>query len=351
MFTSFVNFVSCVVRFIHKEYKGFTKNAERNICLSTCEQSINPLTHRRNLMNTQNSFTFYAGTWMIPVLVVCSLLTLPVRLTAEELKPKTVHVRPNVAHRGHSFIAPENTLASYRAAIKAAADGGECDVYRSADGVVFLSHDKSPKRTMGGDEGDLTQMTFEQIRQFDAGSWKGEKFKGEKVPTLDEYLKLLKDTTCHPVVEIKQVGIEADVLECIRKNKMVEVTTIIAFGEEVVREIRRLEPKICVAWLYSENLRDKGTAEENADRLADLIIQRCRSLDVAVIDLGHGLLSPKLVKLLNEADIHVWAWTVNDESAMRRYLDWGVVSITTDKPDLLAKVLKEHKDVAGLPKD
>jgi len=196
---------------------------------------------------------------------------------------------------------------------------------------------------MGGSEGDLTQMTFEQIRQFDAGSWKGEQFKGEKVPSLDEYLKLLQGTTCHPVIEIKQLGIAADVLEVVRKNEMVDVSTIISFSADTVRDIRRLEPNIAVAWLYSEDLRDRGTAEENADRLAELIIRRCRELDIAIIDLAHHLLSPKLVKLLNEADIHVWTWTVNNESAMHRYLDWGVVSITTDRPELMTKVLEERK--------
>jgi glycerophosphoryl diester phosphodiesterase len=281
---------------------------------------------------------------IIAAWAVFLLFVLSTYISAEEPKP-VVHVRPVVAHRGASFVAPENTLVSYRTAIEAGANGGECDVYRSADGVIFLSHDRSPKRTMGGSEGDLTQMTFEQIRQFDAGSWKGEKFKGETVPTLDEYLKLLKGTKCHPVIEIKQVGIEADVLEVIRKNEMTEVSTIIAFDANVIKTIRRLEPKICAAWLYSENLKDQGTAEENADRLAELIIRRCRELDIAVIDLGHGLLSPKLVQLLNEADIHVWAWTVNDATAMERYLDWGVVSITTDKPDILSKILKQRAPV------
>jgi len=278
---------------------------------------------------------------IIPSLVVCSLFVLSDRLTAEESK-HIVHERVNVAHRGASFVAPENTLAAYHAAIKAGADGAECDVYRSADGVVFLSHDKSPKRTMGGIEGDLTQMTFEQIRQFDAGSWKGEQFKGEKVPTLDEYLKVLKGTTCHPVVEIKQVGIEADVLDCIRKNNMTDVTTIIAFNEGVVREIRRLEPNICVAWLYSENLKDKGTAEENAERLTEFLLERSRDLDVAILDLDHRILSPQLVKSLSEAGIRVWAWTVDEAEAMNRYLDWGVVSITTNKPELLSEILKRR---------
>jgi len=269
-------------------------------------------------------------------------LTVSVSLKAEEPK-HVVHLRPNVGHRGASSVAPENTLAAYQTAIAAGANGGECDVYRSADGVIFLSHDKSPKRTMGGSEGDLTKMTFEEIRTFDAGSWKNEKFKGEKVPTLDEYLKLLKGTPCYPVIEIKMPGIEADVLAIVRKNEMTEVSTIIAFDEKVVKEIRRLEPKICVAWLYNEELKDKGTAEENADRLAELIIKKCRELDIVVVDLGHGMLSSKLVKLLNAAGIHVWAWTVNDASAMERYLDWGVVSITTDKPEQLTEILKRRE--------
>jgi len=284
---------------------------------------------------------------LIILLAAASSLFIPSQHLAgkedtEQSKP-AVHVRVNVAHRGASHVAPENTLAAYRVAIAAGADGAECDVFRSVDGVVFLSHDPTPKRTMGGGDEPLTQMTFAQIRQFDAGSWKGEQFKGEKVPTLDEFMKLLKGTACHPVIEIKQPGIEADVLKVIRENDMVDISTIIAFSADVVREIRRLEPSIAVAWLYSENLRDKGTAEENAERLAEMLIQRCRELDIAIIDLAHSLLSPKLIKLLNEADILVWTWTVNDAAAMRRYLDWGVVSITTDKPDIMTKVLEERK--------
>ena len=293
----------------------------------------------RHHIKYRYSFTGRFITLAIPLLAVCSYLT------AEEPKPQhTVHARLNVAHRGASFVAPENTLTAYRAAALAGADGAECDVYRSADGVVFLSHDRTPKRTMGGGEENLTALTFEQIRKFDAGAWKGEQFKGEKVPTLDEFMLLLWGTTCHPVIEIKQEDIAADVIEVVRRNKMTDVSTIIAFHESTVRDVRRLEPSICVAWLYSENLRDKGTAEENAERLAEFLIGRARELDVVILDLNHSLLSPQLVKLLNEANIHVWAWTVNDAAAMERYLDWGVVSITTDKPELLTEILKRRRE-------
>jgi glycerophosphoryl diester phosphodiesterase len=130
---------------------------------------------------------------------------------------------------------------------------------------------------------------------------------------LDEYLKLLKGTKCHPVIEVKPPGFEAEILDIVRKNEMTDVTTIIAFSTDVIKEIRRLDPKICVGWLYTTNLQDTGgTAEENADRLAEFLIKRCRELDIALVDLGYGyMLSQKLVRLLHESDIHVWAWTVS----------------------------------------
>ena len=325
--------------------RGYVELGGKQHYLQGKHGSEETLQYQIETMSAFHSHSPRLTSLVISSLVICSCFVLSHHLLAEELKSKhVVHIRTNVAHRGASFVAPENTLVAYRTAIKAGANGGECDVYRSADGVLFLSHDKTAKRTMGGSEDDLlTKMTFGQIRKFDAGSWKGEQFMGEPVPTLDEYLKLLNGTKCYPVIEIKQVGIEADVLECIRKNKLVDEATIIAFSADVVREIRRLEPNICVAWLYSENLKDKGTAEENAERLADLILQRCRELDVVIVDLTHQLLSPKLIKRLNGAGIHVWTWTVNDAESMKQYLDWGVVSITTDKPELLSQILAERK--------
>ncbi|MDR1268591.1 MAG: hypothetical protein LBK82_03610 [Planctomycetaceae bacterium] len=265
------------------------------------------------------------------------------RLLSEEHSTMPVLIRTNVAHRGASFLAPENTLMAYRIAISAGADGAECDVYSSSDGVLFLSHDKIAKRTLGGGDQNLTQMTYAEIQKFDAGAWKGKQFRGEAVPKLDDYLELLKGTNCHPVVEIKMEGIEQPVLEEIRKQDLVKATTIIAFSEKVVKEIRRLEPDICVAWLYSESLQDKGTAEENATRLTELFIKKCKELDTTILDVNHELLSADLVKNLQNVGIHVWCWTVNNVNRMDILLDWGVESITTDRPELLNEILKTRK--------
>jgi glycerophosphoryl diester phosphodiesterase len=261
-------------------------------------------------------------------------------LLGEEYSAMPVLTRINVAHRGASFLAPENTLMAFRIAISSRANGAECDVYRSSDGILFLSHDNTAKRTFGGCDQNLTLMAYAEIQTLDVGQWKGKQFQGETVPKLDDYLKLLKDTNCHPVVEIKMGGIEQPVLESIRKQDMIKVATIIAFSENVIKEIRRLEPDICVAWLYNESLKNKGTAEENAERLTEFFIKKCKELDTTVLDVNHELLSANLVKNLQQAGIHVWCWTVNSTNRMNTLLDWGVESITTDRPELLNEILK-----------
>ncbi len=259
---------------------------------------------------------------------------------SDEKSSMPVRTRKNVAHRGFSAKAPENTISAYTEAIQAGADGAECDVYATSDGVIILGHDKSTKRTMGGADRDLTKMTFEEIRKLDAGSWKDKRYTGELVPTLDEFLQTLKGTECHAVVEIKMEGIEKPVLDAIRRNDMLDVSSIIAFSPAVVKEIRRREPNICVGFLYGEDWKDKFRTVASQ---ADMLIKRCRELDTTVLDIKHTLLSEPLVQKLREAGIHVWCWTVNDPARMELLLDWGVESITTDHPDKLAEVFGKRE--------
>jgi len=303
-------------------------------------QNFNLIQVRRMIM--MNSYWKCVCFGMIPSFFLFSFFLLSLSSLGAEPSLMPILTRSNVGHRGASFLAPENTLSAYRIAVTAGADGAECDVYTSSDGILFLSHDKTTQRTLGGGKNDLTKMTFADIRKLDAGLWKGKQFQGETVPTLDEYLALLKGTTCHPVIEIKMEGIEQPVLDVIRKQNMLKVTTIIAFSQNVVKKVRQLEPNICVAWLYSESLKGKGTAEENANRLAEFLIGKCKELDTTILDTDHNILSAKLTQLLQDAGIHVWCWTCNDPTRMNTLLDWGVESITTDRPELLTEVLKQR---------
>jgi glycerophosphoryl diester phosphodiesterase len=238
-----------------------------------------------------------------------------------------------VAHRGFSAVAPENTLAAIKEAVDAGASGCEFDVYGCGDGTVVLMHDKTVDRTTDG-SGRVTELTLERLKQLDAGSWKHARYSGEPVPTLDEALRLLKDTGCQPVIEIKMEGISARVVEAVRKADMVDQAAVIAFSQEVVTEVRQLEPRLPCAWLCGDDLH--GTPAERADWLA----ARARQCGTDLLDLNYKILSPNLIAELKSRGLSVWTWTVNDPPVMRSLIDWGIDSITTDRPDLLRKELE-----------
>src|SRR4051812_49737519 len=90
--------------------------------------------------------------------------------------------RPLVwGHRGASGEAPENTLAAFSLALAQGADGVELDAQRCASGEVVVIHDASLQRTTGF-AAAVTQASYPVVRTLDAGSWKGDRFRGERVP-------------------------------------------------------------------------------------------------------------------------------------------------------------------------
>lgn len=93
----------------------------------------------------------------------------------------------NIAHRGAAAYAPENTIASYDLAVDMKADYIEIDVQRSKDGELVVIHDTSVDRTTDG-SGKVGDLTLEEMKSLDAGSWKGEQFAGEEIPTFEEVL-------------------------------------------------------------------------------------------------------------------------------------------------------------------
>lgn len=116
----------------------------------------------------------------------------------------------NVAHRGASAYAPEHTLAAYRLAIEQGADFVEQDLAVTKDGVLICLHDASLERTTDVEQrfpDRATEMTLEgktrrvwlandftlaEVKTLDAGSWFDSTFAGERVPTFDEAVTLVR---------------------------------------------------------------------------------------------------------------------------------------------------------------
>src|SRR5512133_799359 len=115
-----------------------------------------------------------------------------------------VEGRPLVlGHRGASAEAPENTLAAFRLAMEQGADGFELDVRRCATGEVVIVHDEDLSRVAGAPL-RVRDTPLAALRSFDVGAWKGEGFRGERIPLLSEVLEALPAAVVN--VELKSEG-------------------------------------------------------------------------------------------------------------------------------------------------
>lgn len=237
-----------------------------------------------------------------------------------------------IAHRGYSALAPENTLASFRAAIEAGAPAAECDVRLTRDGHVILLHDATLDRTTDG-EGAVAELDLAQARAVDAGAWKGDRYRGERIPTLAETLAVTKGRT-RLVVEIKQEGITPQVVETIRAADALADVTVISFSLETCRAMRDLEPRIPVGWLT-------GGLQEDTDGAADALIQTALSGHVQLLNVAHAGVTAALLRRAALCGLTVWAWTVNDPARVRELARVGVAGITSDDPAMALGALAD----------
>src|SRR5262245_7958475 len=108
-----------------------------------------------------------------------------------------------IAHRGEHLHHPENTLSAFQAAIDVGADYIEVDVRTTSDGRLVLMHDSTVDGKTDG-HGEVSKLSFAQIRALDAGVRMGKEFAGTRVPTFEEALGLMQGRK--GVVEGKSVG-------------------------------------------------------------------------------------------------------------------------------------------------
>ena len=233
-----------------------------------------------------------------------------------------------VAHRGASRDAPENTLAAFRAALDAGAAAVECDVQRTRDGRLVVIHDQTVDRTTDG-RGAVGALAFEDLRRLDAGRWFGPAFAGERVPSLDELLDLVRGRAL-VLLEIKQgpvfyEGIERQAVDALRRRGMAESALVMSFDHTAVRTVRAGAPEVATAIVYDARPVDAIAAAEAAG--ADALCPRWTLLTAEAVADGH------------QAGLGVFPWTVDEEEPMRRCLDWGVDGVTSNDVRLLARVV------------
>ena len=230
----------------------------------------------------------------------------------------------NYAHRGASEYYPENTMRSFYAGLEMRADGIETDIQRTKDGVLVLHHDDTLKRIVGMDQ-PVCDFTYAELLTMDFGAFKGERFAGERIVTLDEFLTRFGAMPLTFALEIKQIGVESDVLACIEKHGCRDKVIITSFKWESISEVRRLDSDIRIGFLTGE------ITPEILDRLDERGMQQ---------------ICPKVANVTEEAmamarsrGFSVRFWGVGNEELMRRAIALNGDGMTVNFPDKLTAAL------------
>lgn len=243
-----------------------------------------------------------------------------------------------VAHRGGAALAPENTLGAFENALKLGVDMVECDVHLSKDGELIVMHDFTVSRTTNG-IGEIRELTLAEIKNLNAAarstltSW-----SPQTVPTLGEVLDLVKGKAGIQI-EIKvgagnarYPGIEKKVIDLVNAREMTNDVIIISFDFPTLKEVKAIDSRIKTGALVRADwfmLRspEKAVSDAIEQTGAEYFMPTASPVNQAIVDAARA------------RGIKMGVWTVNVASEMKRYADFGIDAITTDRPDELKKTL------------
>jgi glycerophosphoryl diester phosphodiesterase len=248
----------------------------------------------------------------------------------------------NVAHRGYSAIAPENTLPALAAAVLAGATFVEFDVRTTADGVPMVIHDRTVDRTTDG-RGAVWELTFDELRALDAGSWFSPAYAEARVPLLGEVLDLLRPHAApadvfapdsapagvtapgggvellleiKPPATLEQVKV---ILGMVADRDLLGRTVVQSFDPQIVTLVREAAPDVRRGLLLL------AFAEDTVPLATELDVVCCNP---SVADV---LGDPETVARLSDAGVAIMPWTANDITQWPGLVDAGVAGLITDR--------------------
>ncbi|KPL11846.1 hypothetical protein AMJ85_02780 [candidate division BRC1 bacterium SM23_51] len=284
----------------------------------------------------------------------------------------------NVAHRGARSLAPENTLAAARKAFEVGADAWEVDVQPTRDGYLVLMHDDTLERTTNVEEvfpdrkpWYVSDFTLEELRQLDAGSWFNDEdpfdqvkagavspedcksYVGERVPTLEEALRLTREHGRLIDVEIKQMprrypDIVEKVVAMIETEGMAGRAAVSCFDHSLVPQVKATNRRIASGPIASDRVGYparyvkrvlRGDAYFPSGHVVGAGSVAFSGSETVPASYDAADLNLDDLRALRRAGIGVFVWTINDEQVMRALIKAGVTGIITDYPQRLALLL------------
>ncbi|GAA1532584.1 glycerophosphoryl diester phosphodiesterase [Microbacterium ginsengiterrae] len=254
------------------------------------------------------------------------------------LRPLTVLRTPGetgavVAHRGHSSVAPENTMPAVLSSISSGAEYVEIDIRMSADGVPVVIHDETVDRTTDG-SGVVAEMTLAQLRGLDAGAWWSDDFAGARIPTLREVLDVVAGSDIDLIVEYKGTWTRAEVrttVDLLTAYGLRRSVIAQSFSEKTAANIVRTAPGLRVGLLT--HVMDPATIAE--------------AVSIGAHAVNARRVTARGVALAHRAGLGVLAWTPDTEDDWEMLTRMGVDGIITNRPDALREWVRTKEKAPG----
>ena len=269
--------------------------------------------------------------WLIAVCAVSIFFSVPQRFEQIRWMLNTDYGTAMImAHRGFSAQAPENTIPAFQKCIDNRFTAAELDVQLLADGTVVVLHDDNLKRTTGLDR-NVWEVTYDEIKDLDNGSFFDKAFAGTTIPTLDEVMRIAGrgNDKLYLNIEIKRNGhddgIVEKVIDIIRKNNYMDYCDVTSQDYETLEEVRKTDPEILTAYTSVIGIGDIDT------------------LDAAdIISIQETFATYENIDRLHRAGKRVFVWTVNEEDTMKKLVSLNVDAILTNDPALCRSVIDQY---------
>jgi glycerophosphoryl diester phosphodiesterase len=237
-----------------------------------------------------------------------------------------------IAHRGASHDAPENSLSAFKLAVEQGADGFEADFYLTSDGKIACFHDKDTER-ISGRKLMVVKTPLSELQALDVGSWKDPRWKGERMPTMEDVLAAVpkgKKVFLELKSSVEIIEPMAKVIE--DSSLQPEQIVIISFHADAIAESKEKLPHLKALWLCRYKQQKKGGPfTPGVEEVAATLI-RIRA-DGFNSEAQREHFDETFVKRLGELGCDEFSvWTVDDPKVAKYYAKLGAWAITTNRP-------------------
>jgi len=240
--------------------------------------------------------------------------------------------RPLVlGHRGASSEAPENTLAAFRRALQLGADGFELDVWRCGTGEVVVFHDEDARR-IAGSPLRIAHEPLERLRTLEVGAWRGEPFRGERMPLLEEVLRTFPGAVVN--VEMKaagvpDLGLAREVARLVREAGAAGRVIVSSFSCALLGAFRVTAPEIPTGFLVAPG------------RLWAARAAFCtRLLGTPAIHPSRTLVSGERARRWTEDGLRFLVWTVDAADEVERLALLGATAVIGNRPGVAREAVR-----------